>query len=87
VNHVRSLDPEPGAWTTLRGQRLKVYRAEAAPGEVDLTPGEIVSEKLLVAGTGDVPLALVDVQPAGKRRMTGEELARGLRLAPGERFG
>jgi hypothetical protein len=31
-------------------------------------------------------VTLDDVQLAGKRRMTGVELARGLRLAPGERL-
>jgi methionyl-tRNA formyltransferase len=33
----------------------------------------------LFVGTGDVALELVEVQLAGRRRMSGTELARGLR--------
>jgi methionyl-tRNA formyltransferase len=81
---VRALNPAPGAWTTLRGQRLKVQWVEAL--SVDLGPGELQTNGDLVAGTGDGGVSLVDVQLAGKRRMTGAELARGLRLEPGERL-
>jgi methionyl-tRNA formyltransferase len=76
ARRVRALNPEPGAWTTLGDRRLKVHRVAPVPGR--LAPGEIVSDGALVAGTGDGSLALEEVQPAGGRRMTGAELARGL---------
>ena len=78
---VRALNPEPGAWTTLGGRRLKVHRVAPAPGR--LAPGEIVSNAGLVAGTGTGALALEEVQAAGGRRMSGAELARGLRTGAG----
>jgi len=37
-------------------------------------------------GTGDGVLELVEVQLQSKRPMSGADAARGLRLAPGERF-
>ncbi len=82
----RGLDPVPGAWTMLQGARLKIYRIEPAAGEAGLGPGELRVSDRLVCGTGDGPVELTEVQLAGKRRMGGRELARGLRLEAGTRF-
>jgi methionyl-tRNA formyltransferase len=84
-NLVRGLNPAPGAWTQLRDGRLKVWgvRVIDRPG---LESGELVSGDDLIAGCGDGAVVLVDVQMAGRSRMTGGELARGLRLAPGEKL-
>jgi methionyl-tRNA formyltransferase len=83
---VRALNPAPGAWTTFRGSRLKVHRVEKREGHGSLAPGELDDSDGLVAGTGDVPISLEEVQIEGKRRMSGPEMARGLRLEPGERL-
>jgi methionyl-tRNA formyltransferase len=82
-NLVRALNPAPGAWTTLRGMRLKVFATRPAGG-AGLAPGQLNAAGDLVAGTADGALVLGDVQLAGKRRMPGGELARGLRLQPHE---
>lgn len=84
-NLVRGLNPAPGAWTTLRGTRVKVLRANQSPGEGK--PGEIVDRSEMLVATGEGTLELAEVQPAGKRAMSGAELARGLRPASGESFG
>jgi methionyl-tRNA formyltransferase len=79
-NLIRGLSPEPGAWTTIYGQRLKIFRAaqtdpdELEPADLEIRDGE------LVVGTGTGALRLDEVQPAGKRRMSGADFARGLRL-------
>ena len=84
-NLVRGLNPAPGAWTLLGGARLKVYATELASSTGGPKPGELVlRDDALVAGTGDAALSLTDVQLAGKKRMSGAELARGLRLGGGE---
>jgi methionyl-tRNA formyltransferase len=83
---VRGTNPNPGAWTTLRGKRLKIFALEPTGAE-PLAPGELLHGVDLVVGTGSGAARLVEVQPAGKRRMAGSDLARGLRLAPGERLG
>jgi methionyl-tRNA formyltransferase len=83
-NLVRALNPAPGAWTTFRDLRLKVYAVERADGN-EVPPGELRAQAELVIGTSDGALALNEVQLAGKRRMTGSELARGLRIHEGER--
>ena len=85
---VRGCNPIPGAWTALAGKRLKVHTVRPADGLPGLPPGEAVAtDHGLFAGTKDVPLELVEVQMEGRRRMTGAELVRGIRLAEGARFG
>jgi methionyl-tRNA formyltransferase len=82
---VRALNPAPGAWTTFRGARLKLLAVALRNRE--LAPGELeVSDAEAFAGTGDGAVALVSLQPAGKRAMGGAEWARGARPGPGERF-
>ena len=80
----RALNPTPGAWTTLRGARLKVHEAQIPSESRKLSSGELLAGAELLVGTGDGTLALTEVQLAGRRRMSGPELARGLRLEPGE---
>ena len=84
---VRALDPEPGAWTTLTGTRLKVFKATPFE-ERSLAPGEpAVTGASLLVGTGDGSVRLEEVQPATKRRMAGADFARGLRITGSERMG
>jgi methionyl-tRNA formyltransferase len=85
-NLVRGLNPEPGAWSTLRGTRLKVWDVESAVDATGLVVAELRAGDGLVAGTGNGAVELREVQLAGRRRMTGRELARGLRLRRGERM-
>jgi len=87
VNRVRGLSPAPGAYLLWNGQRLKLLRAERRPDAGP--PGAVlrIEERALVCGTGAGAVALLEVQPEGKRRMTGAEFARGQRLAVGDRLG
>ncbi len=84
VDLARGLNPAPGAWTEWNGRRLKVWGARSS--EDVLEPGALKEAGGLLAGTGTHAVELTDVQLAGKRRMTGAELARGLHLGPGERL-
>lgn len=91
---VRAFAPDPGAVTTFRGGRLKLLRVKpraiggSAANITPPTAGEIrISENdipLVYAGGGAVEL--LEVAPAGRRRMTGAEWARGARIVPGERL-
>ena len=84
VDHVRGLNPAPGAWTEWGGRRLKVWAAR--PVELSMPPGSLSGAGTLLAGTGTVALELTDVQLAGKRRMPGADLARGMHLEEGEKL-
>ncbi|MGH7588795.1 MAG: methionyl-tRNA formyltransferase [Gemmatimonadota bacterium] len=84
----RAFDPWPGAWTTWRGERLKVFRLENRAATGDGGPGEILeTDPAPVVRTGDGAVRLVLVQPAGGRRMTGADWARGREARPGQRLG
>ncbi len=87
---VRACTPAPGAWTTFRGDRLKLGPVTPAPpreGELtDLTPGELAVDRAGVSvGTATGLVRLGTVQPPGKRPMAAADWARGSRLRPGER--
>lgn len=84
----RGVTPEPGAHTTVAGQRLKVLEATPAPDAEPLAPGEFAATKTAVLiGTATAPLAVTRVQPAGKGAMNAVDWWRGLRGAEGLRAG
>ncbi|WP_326794828.1 methionyl-tRNA formyltransferase [Streptomyces sp. NBC_01808] len=85
---VRGCAPAPGAWTTFRGERLKVRSVTPRPERTDLAPGELAVEKSAVhVGTGSYAVELQWVQAQGKRPMAAADWARGVRIASGERLG
>ena len=77
---VRAFNPMPGAHTTLDGARLKVHRAVPVLG-VTGEPGAVVDhhDGRPVVAAGADGLRLDEVQPAGKPRMDGRDLANGYR--------
>ncbi|MDT4940832.1 MAG: methionyl-tRNA formyltransferase [Pseudonocardiales bacterium] len=84
---VRAATPQPGAWTTFRGERLKLGPVRLR-GANDLGPGELrVDRSGAAVGTGTISVDLVEVQPSGKRPMPAVDWARGARIADGERLG
>ncbi len=87
---IRGVTPAPGAWTTWRGDRLRVGPVTPGPRPpgTALQPGEIaVDGRDVHVGTGNGAVLLGGVQPAGKRMMPAADWARGARPAPGERLG
>ncbi|MCW2741498.1 MAG: methionyl-tRNA formyltransferase [Blastococcus sp.] len=84
---IRGLTPTPGAWTTWRGDRLRLGPVEPLP-DVELPVGEVSAGPAgVLVGTGRGTVRLGDVQPAGKRMFPAADWARGARPAPGERMG
>ena len=92
VRRVRAFAPEPGAVTTFRGGRLKLLRVESrAPASTSVDGPKIGEIGLLEDDAPGVHapggrIALLEVAPAGRRRMSGAEWARGARILPGERL-
>lgn len=92
ANLVRGLNPDPVAWTTFRGGRVRILGAEAPPAEAaetgptGLEPGELSAADDLYAGTSGGPVRILELQMPGKKPMKSREVVRGLRLTRGERF-
>lgn len=85
---VRGCTPAPGAWTTWRGERLKLSPVSLDAGADGLAPGELrVVDGRVLVGTGSDAVLLDHVQPAGKRSMPAADWARGVRPEPCERLG
>jgi methionyl-tRNA formyltransferase len=83
---VRGCNPAPGAWTTFRGERLKVLEVNLTDEE--LKPGEIRATKSTVTvGTGSKAIEFVTVQPQGKKPMAAADWARGVRITAEDRLG
>ncbi len=85
---IRAGTPEPGAWTTLRGERVKLGPVAPVPTLDDtLAPGQIrVLKNRVLVGTATTPVQLGDVQAAGKKPMRAGDWARGARLDAEETF-
>lgn len=75
-----------GAWTTVRGRRLKIGAARRRAAGSGLEPSGTVSGTAVATGDGD-GIELVTVQPEGRRALSAADWLNGARLAPGERLG
>jgi len=76
--HIRGLAPFPGAWCEIGGKRVKVHLCEYV--EIDdshgHSAGTALDDKLLIACALDA-IRLLEVQPAGKPKMSAEDFLRG----------
>lgn len=95
--HVRGCTPAPGAWTTFRGERIKIHPVTVAADAsvvsseetraAVLAPGEVAATKREVRiGTASGAVVLGAVQPPGKKPMDAADWARGVRIEQGEKF-
>ncbi|WP_158726499.1 methionyl-tRNA formyltransferase [Tomitella fengzijianii] len=83
---VRSVTPDPGAWTMLGDVRLKLGPVRPAGGR-EPAPGQVeVTKKAVFVGTGTDAVELSWVQPPGKKQMRAADWARGARLTGEETF-
>ena len=87
---VRGLIPWPGAYTSFRGKRLHIWRAEAvAAGGLAPASGTISTEgkRLAVACGQQSRLLLHEVQIEGRKRLSAREFMNGTRVESGEILG
>lgn len=87
-NHIRGMNPWPGAYTELTGRRIKIHRA--LPMTLDpagAAPGEVVAldENILVACVQGV-LAIAELQESGRKRVDARAFIAGRGISVGDRF-
>jgi methionyl-tRNA formyltransferase len=92
-NRVRGLYPWPHAYTYLNGARLIIRRTRvqlagrhAPPYEGCGTVVNIDADALFVTAGNGEELAVLEIQPEGRRPMSVRDFAAGHRIAPGDIF-
>jgi methionyl-tRNA formyltransferase len=88
-NQIRGLNPWPMAYADCQGQRVQILQssppdsaqsAVQAPGTfLDMTDRGMK----LTCGSGSI-LEILELQPAGKKRMSGRDFVNGSRIKPGQ---
>lgn len=97
INQIRAFQPWPGSytnWNRSKGQPIRIivhkacrvsdldeFNSEVQPGQACLS-----TKSDLAVMTGDGPLKLVEIQPAGKRKMEVAEFLRGYSPEIGDLF-
>ncbi len=80
---IRAMNPAPGAWIELSGERVKILAAEVLPFTF-YGPGETVDDRLTIA-CGDGAIRPTMVQRAGRGVTSAEEMLRGFAIPTGTR--
>ena len=81
-NFIRGLSPYPGAWTTFNGKQLKIFKTEKIPADHEQPTGKAITDQrsyLHVAVNGGY-LALLEIQVAGRQKMTVTQFLNGFTI-------
>ncbi len=76
---IRALNPKPGARTQLGGIDVKVYGCRLDGADTDASPGSVLEfdGAGVNIATGDGVLSILELQPAGKKRMSASAFING----------
>lgn len=87
ARQIRSLDPRPGAFSTLGDLEVKLFGGRAARDATG-SPGAVldVDESGLLIACGSGGIRCTYVHPAGKRRLAALDWAQGRGVRVGDRF-
>jgi methionyl-tRNA formyltransferase len=82
-NHVRGLDPWPGAYTTINGELLKL--AETSPEAAEGLAGTVIAadKNGVCVACGSGSLRIQQLQLAGRKRLAAADFLRGCPLQAG----
>jgi len=85
---IRAMNPWPSAWTWLNGKQLKIISVKCIDG-LDLhKPGKVfIYNNTLAIQTGQGALSVNQIQPEGKKVLSGQEFANGYHEAIGQILG
>ena len=85
---IRGCNPQPGAWTTHGGEKLRIYDCRLTGQQEPGMPGRVLrvdDEGFDVRLNGGV-LRILRVQPAGQKKLSAGEWAAAAGIKPGTRF-
>ncbi|SFS50983.1 methionyl-tRNA formyltransferase [Marininema halotolerans] len=89
ADQVRGLRPWPVAYTLWDAKPLKIWRAHVLDESCTESPGTVLRSgpNGIAVATGKGVLVITELQPAGKKAMTAEQLLRGRSIERGTRLG
>lgn len=88
ARRIRAYDPKPGAWSTLADLEVRLFGARAISDRAGVA-GEVlgIDDAGLVVACGAGAVAVREVHPSGKRRMSAQDWAKGRSVRAGDRLG
>ena len=88
-DHIRGMNPWPGAFTYLEGKILKVFQAKQIIQGFSHEPGKVVkaSDEGILVATGEGHILLTEIQLENHKRMSSALFLRGHPLPTGMRLG
>jgi methionyl-tRNA formyltransferase len=88
-NHIRGMNPWPGAFTYLEGKILKVFRTKQVMQASSHGPGKVIkiSDEGILVSAGEGHVLLTEIQLENHRRMSAALFLRGHPLLIGTRLG
>ena len=87
LNRLRGFQPWPGAYTTFRRRNLHVWKAMPAEQSLPAAVLHVDGERVFAGCGHETAIELVEVQLAGKKRMSASDFVNGYRVKPGEKLG
>ncbi len=92
-NFIRGLSPVPTAWTLLqkedgREECVKIFKAQVSQELCPLSPGSIISDgkHFFNVATKNGQIEILELQIAGKKKMTIEDFMRGFKFSGKEKM-
>jgi methionyl-tRNA formyltransferase len=88
-NFIRGCDPQPGAYTILKGKRVRFYEAKMNPAETKKQPGEIISigEKGLQIAVKGGTILVGKLKVERGEKIGPVEFSKSIDVKVGDRFG
>ncbi|WP_025769730.1 methionyl-tRNA formyltransferase [Thioalkalivibrio sp. HK1] len=88
-NLIRGSNPQPGAWTTFKGEKVNIFDAEAILSPRSVQPGQILAkdESSLCVATADGQIRIRRLQIEGQKKVDAGAWALESGIELGNRFG
>jgi len=88
-NLIRGCDPQPGAYSTLKGEKVRFYRAKLLSSEVERPLGELIAidKGEAIIALKDGTLKVGKMKGENGEKMNADEFARQMNLKAGMSFG
>ncbi|ACL69746.1 methionyl-tRNA formyltransferase [Halothermothrix orenii] len=94
-NLVRGVNPWPGAYTTWKGKLLKIWWVEplkltVTENDKKMEAGEVITasqEDGIIVKTGDDAVKIIELQLAGRKKITADKFVLGYNIKEGDKLG